>query len=163
MNKNGKRREGERETGGGEGTAGANRERVHALYDRGLERVQALPEVEAAALAGTEPMWSARSGSIRVPGMDSVPRPRGAGPYFTAVSPDYFHTIGARIVRGRAFTADDVAGSPQVAIVTESLARLVWQGEDPLGSCFHRARSRGRGLPRDRRDHGGHAVHDDRG
>ncbi|MGH7575555.1 MAG: ADOP family duplicated permease [Longimicrobiales bacterium] len=111
-------------------------ERVRALYDAGLESVQALPEVEAAALAMTEPMWSARYGDIRVPGLDSVPRPRGEGPFFTPVSPDYFRAIGARILRGRPFTADDVPGSAAVAIVTESMARLVWPGEDPLGRCF---------------------------
>jgi predicted permease len=95
-----------------------------------------LPQVEAAALAMTEPMWSARYASIRVPGLDSVPEPPGGGPYYSPVSPGYFRTMGARILRGRAFTERDVPGSAPVVIVTETLARMLWPGEDALGRCF---------------------------
>ena len=113
-----------------------DRARVHALYQAGLERVQTLPEVQAAALGTSEPMSSARYATIRVPGRDSVPVPPGEGLHFTPVSTDYFRTVGARIVRGRPFTDGDVAGSSPVSIVTESLAHLLWPGEDALGKCF---------------------------
>jgi predicted permease len=110
--------------------------RTRALYDAGVERVRGLPEVEAAALGMTSPMNSALYGSIRVPGLDSVPNPPGGGPYFSAVTPDYFRTLGARIVRGRPFTSRDVSGSTAVVIVTELLARMLWPGQDALGRCL---------------------------
>jgi putative ABC transport system permease protein len=45
----------------------------------------------------------------------------------------YFETIGIAIRRGRAFDDSDTPDSPKVVLVNESLARLVWPGEDPVG------------------------------
>jgi predicted permease len=52
-----------------------------------------------------------------------------------AVGADYFATLGVPLLRGRAFTPfeSDHAGAPPVAIVDETLAALLWPGEDPLG------------------------------
>ncbi|HEX2167533.1 MAG TPA: FtsX-like permease family protein, partial [Longimicrobiales bacterium] len=115
-----------------------NRARVHQLYDDGLERVRALPHVEAAAITTTAPMTSAFWGGMGVPGMDSAPLPDDAeeGPYFASVSTDYFRTVGARIISGRAFSDADVSGSRPVAIVTERTARMIWPGEEAVGKCF---------------------------
>jgi hypothetical protein len=44
--------------------------------------------------------------------------------------------MGTRIVRGRGFTMDDRAGTPNVALVSESMARTLWPGEDAVGKCF---------------------------
>ena len=49
------------------------------------------------------------------------------------VSPDYFRTLSIPIRKGRAFTAADREGSPKVAIVSESTARKLWPGQDPIG------------------------------
>jgi ABC-type antimicrobial peptide transport system permease subunit len=51
------------------------------------------------------------------------------------VSVDYFATVGTPIVRGRAFIAQDRAGSTPVAVVNETMARTLWPGESPLGKC----------------------------
>jgi putative ABC transport system permease protein len=45
----------------------------------------------------------------------------------------YFHTLGIPLRRGRAFTADDRAGSAQVIIVDEALAAQFWPQQDPIG------------------------------
>jgi predicted permease len=50
------------------------------------------------------------------------------------VSPEYFETLGATIVRGDTFRAD--AGDAAVAVVSEAAARRFWPGEDPLGREF---------------------------
>ena len=47
--------------------------------------------------------------------------------------PEFFKTFGVRIVRGRAFTSDDRATAPLVAIVSESAAHRLWPGQDPIG------------------------------
>ena len=110
--------------------------RTTALYDAGLERVRAVRGIEAAALSMTAPMAGRIYGYIRVPGLDSLPDRVRNELYYAPVSTDYFRTIGARIVRGRAFTETDVQGSPAVTIVTEDLAELLWPREDAIGKCI---------------------------
>ncbi|HTL69180.1 MAG TPA: ADOP family duplicated permease [Lacunisphaera sp.] len=45
----------------------------------------------------------------------------------------YFETLGLRLVAGRAFTPDEIAQSAPVVIITQSAARHLWPGKDPLG------------------------------
>ena len=52
---------------------------------------------------------------------------------FRLASPGYFATLGIPIVRGRDFTESDVYEQPFVAIISESLARETFPGEDPIG------------------------------
>ena len=49
------------------------------------------------------------------------------------ISPHYFDSLGARLLKGRAFTERDVSGAPSVYIINETLARRFWPNEDPLG------------------------------
>jgi hypothetical protein len=56
--------------------------------------------------------------------------------HFNAVSADYFATLGTRIVRGRGIQLDDRDGVRQVAVVSESMAAVLWPGQDPIGRCF---------------------------
>jgi hypothetical protein len=58
------------------------------------------------------------------------------GPYFIAVSPEYFKVMGTHLVRGRLFTAADGPGSDPVAVVNETMVRQVWKGESPFGTCI---------------------------
>jgi predicted permease len=53
---------------------------------------------------------------------------------YTPVSDDYFAALGIAIIRGRAFSAQDVDGAPSVAVVSERLARQLWPGGDPIGA-----------------------------
>lgn len=54
-----------------------------------------------------------------------------------AVTPDYFSTLGTRILRGRAFTAADDARAKPVVILDQGLAAAEWAGQDPLGRCAY--------------------------
>jgi predicted permease len=49
------------------------------------------------------------------------------------VTPDYFKTLKVRLLRGRAFTPDDDATHPKVAIINQALARKYFAGVDPVG------------------------------
>jgi predicted permease len=49
------------------------------------------------------------------------------------VTPGYFATIGARLLRGRDFTRADEAPDAKVAIVSRGLAKRLWGDEDPIG------------------------------
>jgi putative ABC transport system permease protein len=48
------------------------------------------------------------------------------------VTPEYFQTLGLRLVGGRGFAASDRAGSAPVVIVDQSAARLLWPGQDAV-------------------------------
>jgi ABC-type antimicrobial peptide transport system permease subunit len=50
-----------------------------------------------------------------------------------AVSPEYFHSLGIPVLKGREFGGGDVAEAPRVAIVNESLVRAMFPGTDPIG------------------------------
>jgi putative ABC transport system permease protein len=109
-------------------------ERVLSLYNASLERVRALPHVETAALSVTEPLWSRIYGFVRLPGIDSVAGVREV--IYSSVSADYFRTMGTRMLQGRPISDADVHGSPAVAVVSETLARLLWPHENAVGRCF---------------------------
>ncbi|HUL74831.1 MAG TPA: ABC transporter permease [Vicinamibacterales bacterium] len=52
---------------------------------------------------------------------------------YCAVSPAYFRALGIPLIRGRLFDDRDQANQPHVAVISESLARGRWPGEDPIG------------------------------
>lgn len=52
---------------------------------------------------------------------------------FGVVTDGYFQTLGIPLVRGRLFDERDGAGAPHVAVISESLARNRWPGQDPIG------------------------------
>jgi putative ABC transport system permease protein len=107
-----------------------------ALYRRLLEAARALPATETAALSVSLPFSSAWAEEVSVPGRDSVPLTADGGPYFNGVTGDFFGTLGTRILRGRAITDADRAGSARVVVVNQTLARLWWPNEDPIGRCM---------------------------
>ena len=99
-----------------------------------LATAQSLPGVEAAAWMSSAPFVSTSSTNLFVQGVDSVGR---LGLFtFQATTPDYFRTMRTRIVRGRGFTRDDRAGAPSVAVVGESMAKVLWPQQDAIGKCF---------------------------
>jgi len=113
--------------------AGYTPAQINAVHLQILARLEALPGIEAAAATVAHPLGYATAWSVSVPGRDSIPRLSSGGPYYQQVTPGYFAAMGTP-VRGRAFTPADRAGS--VAIVNETMARLLWPGENAIGKCF---------------------------
>jgi len=100
-------------------------------------RIEKIPGVERTSrVAGTLPFVSSWAIHLSVPDLPERPRVDDGGPYIHAVEPGYFRTTGTRILRGRTFTDDDRPGSPRVAIVNQTMARLYWPGESALGKCL---------------------------
>ena len=113
-----------------------------ALRQRLLERAKALPSVERASVQVSVPFWSSWSVGLYVQGIDTVNK---LGQFeLNAVSPDFFATLGTRIIRGRGFTNDDTPTGRRVMVVSESMARTLWPGKDAIGQC---ARVRADTLP----------------
>lgn len=107
-----------------------------ALFRQTRDRVAQLPAVEHASVAVTAPFWSALSTDLSIPGLDSIPSSPDGGPYLNAVTPEFFLTTGTRVVGGRGFDNGDGFTAPRVAIVSETFARRVWPGQDPIGKCM---------------------------
>ena len=114
-----------------------------------LSAAQTLPGVEAAAWVSSAPFISTSLTSLFVDGVASA----DALGRFTlqATTPDYFRTMGTRVLRGRGLTAADSPGAPPVAVVSESMARVVvaWAGRHR--PVFPHARSHGTLHDRHRR------------
>jgi predicted permease len=105
-----------------------------ALRQRLAEAARALPGVESAALGLTVPFWDTWKEGLYVSGVDSVDR---LGSFtLQAGSPEYFATMGTRILRGRGITAEDRPEAPPVVMVSESMAAALWPGQEALGQCL---------------------------
>jgi predicted permease len=111
-----------------------DRDKVSALY-AAAELLRHQPGVESAAVTSWPPFNGSLGLMVDLPGPDSVVR-GPAGPFYVAAGTDFFHTLGMRIVRGRAFTDQDDRPNVRVAIVNESMARAVWPGRNPVGQCM---------------------------
>ncbi|PYR24673.1 MAG: hypothetical protein DMF98_14640 [Acidobacteria bacterium] len=104
-----------------------------AFTRRLLDRMRTLPGASASAVATTLPMSGSDLGmgfTIEGRPEDAATQPSAA--YFS-VSADYFAAMGIRLVKGRVFNSGDRAESPSAVIISESLARRYWPGEDPIG------------------------------
>jgi putative ABC transport system permease protein len=104
-----------------------------ALREQLLDAARRIPGVDDAARRITTPFWSTWSADLYVAGIDSVSR---LGEFdLNAVSPDYFATMGTRILRGRGINGQDVAGAPGAMVVSQAMARTLWPGQDAIGQC----------------------------
>ena len=106
-----------------------------AFYGDVLDRISALPQVRAAGAINFRPLSGAGwSQDITIEGRP----PRPGGDYIWAahreVSLGYFRAIGISLLSGRSFVATDRA--KPVAVISETMARRYWPGEDPIGKRF---------------------------
>ena len=107
------------------------RARNAALRQPLYDRLNALPGVRSAAIGGFGPMggWQ-HTGAVSVP---ERPAQEGEITRIVHVSPRYFETMGMRMVAGRSITEEDRAGAPKVAVLSETAARKVFGGANPVG------------------------------
>jgi len=106
-------------------------------FDRAVEAARRLRGVASATLADAGPFggWSIGV-ELNVPGRDSLPGVKG-NRVQSAVAPNYFATVGTRILRGRPFVdADARTGAPPIVIISESISRWLWPNEDAIGKCL---------------------------
>jgi putative ABC transport system permease protein len=121
---------------------------IGLFYQQLLEKVRAIPGVEAAVAASNLPLTSGRTLNFSVEGR---PRPApGEEPWalWRVVTPGFFQAMKIPLLRGRYFTEQDTEGSPRVAIINENLARQHFPGEDPIGEELTiRALTHGGSIP----------------
>jgi predicted permease len=93
----------------------------------------AVPGVVSASRQLTMPFWSTWSLDLHVAGIDSVDK---LGQFnLDAVTPEYFATMGTRIIAGRGIGSQDGAGAPRAMVVSQAMAHKLWPTKDPLGQC----------------------------
>ena len=105
-----------------------------ALRHKLLDAAKAIPGVENASLQITMPFWSQWSMGLFVQGIDTVSR---LGQFdLNAVSPEYFATMGTRILRGRGISDEDTPNAPRAMVVSDAMGKVLWPGKDPIGQCI---------------------------
>jgi predicted permease len=105
-----------------------------AFYKELVQRVKAIPGVESAAAVNFLPLGGSNaSDDYLVEGEPEPPRGQENDGRYRVCTPDYFSTMHIPILKGRAFTEQDKAGTTPVVIVNETLARKHWPNQDAIG------------------------------
>ena len=113
-----------------------------ALFRRLEERLQGLPGVTAAAISDSLPPMGGTRGrplsTIEVEGRPQIPEGTGGMVAWRYITPEYFAAMGIPLRRGRGFTEADRGPQVYSVVVSETLARLLFGSEDPLGRHIQR-------------------------
>jgi predicted permease len=101
------------------------------FYEVILSRITAIPGVDSAAVvAGGLPLEHGGNDFIRVVGHKDL---EGFSAEYREITPEYFHTLGIPLRRGRSFTDRDLPDAHKVVIINETFARRYFPGRDPVG------------------------------
>jgi putative ABC transport system permease protein len=104
------------------------------FYKQLLEKLRAEPGVESASVINYLPMGgSGGTTTFIIDGRPAPPKGQNPEANFRAASSDYFKTLRIPLLKGRAFTDQDTADKPLVAIVNETFARTFFSGEEVIG------------------------------
>ena len=112
------------------------------LARQAIERIQALPRVQAAAVSCYLPLEGGLGLGFIIEGrpLENAPAHGGAG--WAYVSDRFFDVFKVPVTRGRGFNDRDTASAPGVVIVNEAFARKYWKDQNPIGQRL----SIGRGM-----------------
>jgi predicted permease len=108
-----------------------------AYYRRVLDRVAAMPGIEAVTYGSRIPLGfiGGSSSNITVDGYQVAGNERTTTGV-NRVGPNYFRTLGIPLIAGRDLSERDVRGQPAVAVITEAMARRFWPRGNALGGRF---------------------------
>jgi putative ABC transport system permease protein len=120
------------------GLQGYDEPRGRRFYEQLLRDLEALPGVRSASLALNRPFGGGFDTRIDAQGALIDAEHLGYRTDRNSVSPSYFETMGITILRGRGFTARDVATSTPVAVINEAVAERLWPGQEAVGKRFVR-------------------------
>jgi predicted permease len=112
---------------------GATPETLALLFARLRERIAGIAGVQNVSYALSSPMdgnnWSS---GISIGGR-AANQEQSQGASWNRVGPQYFETVGTRVLRGRAFDDGDAPGARRVAVINEAFARKFFATADPIG------------------------------
>ena len=112
----------------------ADAEPLDSYYRRVLEQVRAVPGAVSASAINYLPMTSPdlRMG-YSTEDHPVTPQTRVRSVSYRTVTPGYLRTMGIPLVAGRALTAADRGGAPQVGLINQAMARQLWPDQDAVG------------------------------
>jgi predicted permease len=111
-----------------------DRETAIAQYERMATELKTIPGVEVVGLGSNVPLrLSGFQLDIKAEGRALQPGEPQPQAEFRTADPGYFTASGMTLVDGRDFALGDTATSPRVAIVNQTLAKLLFPGEDAVG------------------------------
>ncbi len=106
-----------------------NSVRQLAFYQQVVQRLQALPGVQAVGAVSRLPLAGGNSSrSFGVPGIETA-----YDADIRVSTPDYFRAMSIPLLKGRGFSESDLSSSLNVVVVNEALARTAFPGQDPIG------------------------------
>ena len=104
-----------------------------AFFERAVANVRALPGVERAAFAFSPPFTTqGNTTSFNIEGVANTPD-RINDAMFRSGTPDYLALLGAQVVEGRLIDERDGADAPRVVVINQTLARVFFPDQSPLG------------------------------
>ena len=106
---------------------------VRQFFVNSVERLSAMPGAMSAGASTDVPLESQWSKIFTVEGYHPAPGEKAELDADSAILGDYLQTMRIPLLRGRFFTMADDANAPGVVIVSESLAKHYWPGQDPIG------------------------------
>jgi putative ABC transport system permease protein len=110
------------------------RARRSAFYTDLVQRVQSLAGVRSAAVTTNLPLYrQGNSISVSIEGKPEPPPGQEQIVVTRMISPSYFDTMTISLLKGRGLTDQDTDDSPNVAVISETMARRYWPGEEPVG------------------------------
>ncbi len=116
---------------------GYDETRAKTFYRELESRVRGLPEVRSASLASNVPLgMPSPSGLVYVEGHPLAAGQQPPTIAYDSIDPAYFETMRILLLRGRNFTESDNEMARPVAIVNQTMAKLLWPNEDPIGKRF---------------------------
>jgi putative ABC transport system permease protein len=105
---------------------------IQAFDSSILTKLSNLPGVVAAGAVNFMPLQPVLiQGDFNLDGGRKLPRDYNVAK--PDVSPDYFRVMGIRLLKGRGFTDQDNSSAPGVVIISQSVARTLWPGQDAIG------------------------------
>ena len=109
-------------------------DQIITFYRQALGKLQSMPGVKHASISTGMPIEGSGFGMpFNIAGQPQAAAAARKTSGFGMVTPDYFQTFGIQVVRGRAFSEQDTAISPRVALVNENFVRRFLPGTEPLG------------------------------
>src|SRR5579872_180697 len=113
--------------------ASSNARAQQARLAEVIRKLRETPQIQSVAFTFEPPLMGTATGNFEPLGSRITIRSSESRSLFNLVSAEYFETAGIPIMRGRAFSQQEVEHDVPVVVISEKTAERFWPGEDPLG------------------------------
>ncbi len=118
-----------------------------SFFEQTLQRVRAIPGIEAAGLINTLPLEKGPQAGFRIEGRPPLTTDKWPSGSYRCVSADYFRAMNIPIVQGRGFNERDTESAPLVMIVNQALAKRDFPNDNPVGKRINLGNTDANGQP----------------